>query len=92
MSQKSNQSPVISRHKRGEKSGEFSLLFLFSAKLFQKSVALRIELLNKPQKRRQMETIVKKGIEIGLSAKEIAGMLRMDIARIEEVIRKIQTK
>ena len=39
-----------------------------------------------------METIVKRGMEIGLSAKEIAGMLRMDIARIEEVIRKIQTK
>ena len=39
-----------------------------------------------------METIVKKGMEIGLSAKKIAGMLRMDIARIEEVIRKIQTK
>ena len=39
-----------------------------------------------------METIVKKGIEIGLSAKEIAGMLRMNIERIEEVIRKIQTK
>ena len=39
-----------------------------------------------------METIVKKGMEIGLSAKEIAGMLRMDIERIEEVIKKIQTK
>ena len=39
-----------------------------------------------------METIVKKGMEIGFSAKEIAGMLRMDIDRIEEVIRKIQTK
>jgi len=39
-----------------------------------------------------METIVKKGMEIGLSTKEIAVMLRMDIERIEEVIRKIQTK